>query len=132
MKGKMNRLFGSNSEQSDSSRVPIFVNLPDGREFGPLFLPAVPRLGEIIEGGWLGLEPEEEEKENEDYSGYFEVSRVFHCKSDDSLPRPLSDKPHIYLYLNPLDQWELPPLSQDLLWEIRKHRRAGPDNTISE
>ena len=92
--------------RSQGCGVPVFVNLPEGPEFGPLFFPAVPRLGEIIEGEWL-------ERENEKDST-FQVSRVFHCKSCPIL----SDKPHIYLYLDRLEDYELPPFSTALLGAI--------------
>jgi len=100
--------FNGDSNGPENSQVPVFVNFLDGQghmhEFRPITLPAIPRKGEVIDGEWMGREE----------CSQYEVVRFFHC-----VPTNYCKEPHLYLYLNRLDDCAR-PRDEDLRDEQRR------------
>jgi hypothetical protein len=89
-------------------QIPVYVNFFDAKqimhEYGPIYLPSIPRQGEILEGEWM----------RRPYQ-HFEVVRVFHCRRC----KILCKEPHIYLYLDRLTFGQR-PRDEDLRDELRR------------
>jgi hypothetical protein len=111
MRNNSFNLFGNSNQSQQAQPIPVFVSYDapsdddeeDGAyDGGPIFLPVIPRQGEVLDGEWIG--------QDEDY----EVIRVCHC-----VPSIQCDKPHLYLLLERLEMCRR-PRDEDLRDDIKR------------